>query len=72
MMYLSLGDGSKLSEEACRALGFTPNLVCASCDLLDEFNLVSLKSECHQCCQEGASGEDTLKVYPYAELRVCQ
>lgn len=60
-----------MSEEECRSLGFTPNLVCTSCNLLDEHNLAALKDDCRRCCQDDAGAEEALKVYPYAELRVC-
>ncbi|WAR30353.1 SEP15-like protein [Mya arenaria] len=68
---LGLGDSSKLSEEECRALGFTPNLLCNSCKLLEEHNLAALKDDCESCCKADSSSDNALKVYPYAELRVC-
>lgn len=68
---LGLGNCSKLTEEECRNLGFTPNLKCTSCNSLDEFNLAPIKDGCLSCCQEDAKSDEVLKVYPYAELVVC-
>lgn len=54
--------GAELSSEACRELGFSSNLLCSSCDLLGQFNLLQLDPVCRGCCQEEAQFE-TKKVF---------
>ncbi|KAK3591468.1 hypothetical protein CHS0354_033466 [Potamilus streckersoni] len=61
----------KLGPEHCRELGFSSNLLCSSCNDLDQFRLSTLKEDCLKCCEEDTSTGDALKVYPYAELQVC-
>ncbi|KAL4666535.1 hypothetical protein H8959_005224 [Pygathrix nigripes] len=53
--------GAEFSSEACRELGFSSNLLCSSCDLLGQFNLLQLDPDCRGCCQEEAQFE-TKKV----------
>uniref|UniRef100_A0A8C0MZM3 Selenoprotein F n=1 Tax=Canis lupus familiaris TaxID=9615 RepID=A0A8C0MZM3_CANLF len=53
--------GAEFSSEACRELGFSSNLLCSSCDLLGQFNLLQLDPDCRRCCQEEAQFE-TKKV----------
>lgn len=53
--------GAEFSSEACRELGFSSNLLCSSCDLLGQFNLLQLDPACRGCCQEEAQFE-TKKV----------
>lgn len=62
--------GAELSSEACRELGFSSNLLCSSCDLLGQFNLLQLDPDCRGCCQEEAQFE-TKKLYAGAILEVC-
>uniref|UniRef100_A0A7N4PTX3 Selenoprotein F n=1 Tax=Sarcophilus harrisii TaxID=9305 RepID=A0A7N4PTX3_SARHA len=62
--------GSELSSEACRDLGFSSNLLCSSCDLLGQFSLTQLDPDCRGCCQEEAQFE-TRKLYAGAILEVC-
>ncbi|CAG5119852.1 unnamed protein product, partial [Candidula unifasciata] len=38
--------------EECSLKGFTPNLLCSTCDLMDDFKLGAIKSDCLQCCQK--------------------
>ncbi|CAK7302940.1 Selenoprotein F [Vulpes lagopus] len=49
--------GAEFSSEACRELGFSSNLLCSSCDLLGQFNLLQLDPDCRRCCQEEAQFE---------------
>uniref|UniRef100_A0A8C2LKL3 Selenoprotein F n=1 Tax=Cricetulus griseus TaxID=10029 RepID=A0A8C2LKL3_CRIGR len=49
--------GAEFSSEACRELGFSSNLLCSSCDLLGQFNLLQLDPVCRGCCQEEAQFE---------------
>uniref|UniRef100_A0A2R8MGB8 Selenoprotein F n=1 Tax=Callithrix jacchus TaxID=9483 RepID=A0A2R8MGB8_CALJA len=49
--------GAEFSSEACRELGFSSNLLCSSCDLLGQFNLLQLDPDCRGCCQEEAQFE---------------
>uniref|UniRef100_A0A2K6EMG7 Selenoprotein F n=1 Tax=Propithecus coquereli TaxID=379532 RepID=A0A2K6EMG7_PROCO len=49
--------GADFSSEACRELGFSSNLLCSSCDLLGQFNLLQLDPDCRGCCQEEAQFE---------------
>lgn len=62
--------GAEFSSEACRELGFSSNLLCSSCDLLGQFNLLQLDPDCRGCCQEEAQLE-TKKLYAGAILEVC-
>uniref|UniRef100_A0A8C2PI69 Selenoprotein F n=1 Tax=Capra hircus TaxID=9925 RepID=A0A8C2PI69_CAPHI len=49
--------GAEFSSESCRELGFSSNLLCSSCDLLGQFNLLQLDPDCRGCCQEEAQFE---------------
>uniref|UniRef100_A0A4W2CXN1 Selenoprotein F n=1 Tax=Bos indicus x Bos taurus TaxID=30522 RepID=A0A4W2CXN1_BOBOX len=62
--------GAEFSSESCRELGFSSNLLCSSCDLLGQFNLLQLDPDCRGCCQEEAQFE-TKKLYAGAILEVC-
>jgi hypothetical protein len=42
---------AKLTAEECRSLGFTPNLMCSTCDELPQFKLEALVENCNGCCQ---------------------
>ncbi|OWK04529.1 SEP15 [Cervus elaphus hippelaphus] len=44
--------GAEFSSESCRELGFSSNLLCSSCDLLGQFNLLQLDPDCRGCMQE--------------------
>ncbi|EHB07718.1 15 kDa selenoprotein [Heterocephalus glaber] len=48
---------AEFSSEACTELGFSSNLLCSSCDLLGQFNLLQLDPDCRGCCQEEAQFE---------------
>ncbi|ODM89601.1 15 kDa selenoprotein [Orchesella cincta] len=64
---------SELSVEDCLALGYNrATLVCSSCDLLEKFELTSLKTDCLQCCKAEDPGpvENPVKKYPKARLEV--
>uniref|UniRef100_A0A8C0ZLY4 15 kDa selenoprotein n=1 Tax=Castor canadensis TaxID=51338 RepID=A0A8C0ZLY4_CASCN len=62
--------GTEFSSEACRELGFSSNLLCSSCDILGQFNLLQLDPDCRGCCQKEAQFE-TKKLYAGAILEVC-
>lgn len=62
--------GAEFSSESCRELGFSSNLLCGSCDLLGQFDLLQLDPDCRGCCQEEAQFE-TKKLYAGAILEVC-
>jgi len=65
---------SELSAEECTGLGFNRNnLLCSSCDILDQYNLRLLTENCKHCCQSDGEGEEGAKVkkYPKARLEVC-
>jgi len=66
---------SELSAEECSGLGFNRNnLLCSSCDMLEQYNLRILTDNCAHCCQsDGNGGEEGAKVkkYPKARLEVC-
>jgi hypothetical protein len=62
--------GAEFSSEACRELGFSSNLLCSSCDCLEQFNLLYLDPDCRGCCQEEAHFE-TKNLYAGAILEVC-
>lgn len=62
--------GAEFSSEACRELGYSSNLLCSSCDLLGQFNLLQLDPDCRGCCQEEAQFESK-KLYAGAILEVC-
>ncbi|KAI8771350.1 15 kDa selenoprotein [Biomphalaria glabrata] len=38
--------------EECALKGFTPNLLCSTCELMDDFNLSPIKPSCLECCQK--------------------
>ena len=60
--------GAELSSEACRELGFSRNLLCRSCDLLGQFDLLQLDPICRGCCQEEAQFE-TKSCMPELSLK---
>ncbi|KRZ74695.1 2-acylglycerol O-acyltransferase 2-A [Trichinella papuae] len=39
-----------ISPDDCKAVGFTPNLVCSSCSELSQYGLKELEPNCRQCC----------------------
>ncbi|KAK3096913.1 hypothetical protein FSP39_004730 [Pinctada imbricata] len=66
MLIIDKAVGSELSAEECRGLGFiTTDLMCSSCNELDQFNLSSLKESCQKCCSSDSDGEESLKVLYY-------
>ncbi|KAH9508775.1 hypothetical protein Btru_050023 [Bulinus truncatus] len=56
--------------EECALKGFTPNLMCSTCEMMDEFNLSPIKSSCLQCCHKDEVEQTGPVKYPYAELVV--
>ena len=57
----ALSSAPCLGEDAshCLSRGFTPNLMCSSCNELKQFGLEVLEDECRSCCQEdGADSEE--------------
>ncbi|XP_055844556.1 selenoprotein F [Episyrphus balteatus] len=62
---------AEFTTQDCRELGYIKSqLMCSSCDKLDEFGLESLKPHCSECCQEDKTSS-TEKRYPKAILEVC-
>ena len=53
---------AKLTAEECRSLGFTPNLMCSTCDELPQFKLESLVENCNGCCQADQNETTVEKV----------
>ena len=47
---------SKFSTEKCIELGLSANLLCSSCDALEQFKLGALVENCRSCCH--ADGDD--------------
>ncbi|XP_019515457.1 PREDICTED: 15 kDa selenoprotein isoform X2 [Hipposideros armiger] len=62
--------GAEFSSEACRELGFSSNLLCSSCDLLGQFNLLQLDPDCKGCCQEEAQFETKKVMFSSISLPV--
>jgi len=65
---------SELSNGDCLSLGYNrANLACSSCDLLEKFELATLKADCLKCCNSEDTGQDDnpIKKYPKARLEVC-
>ncbi|EDV51941.1 selenoprotein F [Drosophila erecta] len=62
---------AELTAADCRALGFIKaQLMCSSCDKLDDFGLDTIKPQCKQCCtldQQPAAQ----RTYAKAILEVC-
>ncbi len=56
-----------LSLEECRLNGYTPNLLCSSCNELGQFKLDLLTDSCNSCCQEDRE-EDKSLVSIYHQL----
>ncbi|KAF4519560.1 hypothetical protein B566_EDAN004764 [Ephemera danica] len=62
---------AEFSAEDCSALGFSKaNLLCSSCDTLQDFGLEDLRDHCRQCCHRDES-LDFVKRYHSARLEVC-
>ncbi|XP_055912413.1 selenoprotein F [Eupeodes corollae] len=62
---------AEFTTQDCRELGYIKSqLMCSSCDKLDEFGLESLKPHCSECCKEDKIAP-TMKRYPKAILEVC-
>ncbi|RUS79341.1 hypothetical protein EGW08_012895 [Elysia chlorotica] len=53
-----LGECSLEFVEECSLKGFTPNLMCSTCELMDDFNLQLIKPDCLQCCQRDKAEEE--------------
>lgn len=67
--YVSLVVGNTIDAVACLNLGFTKDLMCGSCDKLEQFGLQKITDSCQQCCYEDENeGQQKL---PHAELRIC-
>jgi len=62
----------KFGKDECFALGYSPNLMCASCKELDRFELGLLKPSCVRCCIEPEVVGAGKKLHRLASLEVCQ
>jgi len=60
--------------DVCLNLGFNrANLLCKSCDLLGDYDLLNLKDDCSSCCRSPPPDEigvDDAKVKKYASARL--
>ncbi|KRX78563.1 U4/U6 small nuclear ribonucleoprotein Prp4, partial [Trichinella sp. T6] len=52
-----------VSPDDCKAVGFTPNLVCSSCSELSQYGLKELEPNCRQCCAKDEL-YDAINQYP--------
>ncbi|BFZ20243.1 hypothetical protein BsWGS_23282 [Bradybaena similaris] len=71
MILVYLSECSLDFVQECSLKGFTPNLLCSTCDLMDDFKLGRIKPDCLQCCQKDEVEQTGPIKYPYAELVVC-
>lgn len=62
---------AKWSPEKCSEVGYSPNLLCGSCDDLKQFNLSSLEETCRNCCETGKD-ENAEQRHAKVTLKVCQ
>ncbi|KAJ8300955.1 hypothetical protein KUTeg_022474 [Tegillarca granosa] len=42
-------------------MGFSPNLMCSSCNELDQYNLSKLTESCKGCCHQDSDDDQALK-----------
>jgi len=76
-IFISYVRSELLDVDRCLVLGFNrANLLCKSCDLLEDYDLGILKDNCFSCCQSPApdeidTGASTVKKYASAKLEVC-
>jgi len=69
MVYI--GECSLDFVSECAIKGYTNNLLCSTCDMMEDFQLgPAIRDDCLQCCQKDQE-EPGVTKYPYAELVVC-
>ncbi|XP_067643264.1 selenoprotein F [Eurosta solidaginis] len=62
---------AEFTSQDCRELGFIKaQLMCSSCDKLDDFGLDAIKSHCKECCTPD-SLPAVQRLWPKAILEVC-
>ncbi|KAI6173888.1 15 kDa selenoprotein [Aphelenchoides besseyi] len=60
-----------LSEEECKSEGFNRStLKCSTCNLLPQFHLDEVYSDCSRCCKEDKSTAHD--KYPLAQIEICE
>lgn len=65
------GINAEFSTEDCAALGFIKaDLLCSSCDQLQDFSLDQIVDHCKQCCHNDKTASN-VKKYARAILEVC-
>jgi len=70
LLIILMVKGDEIDRSQCLSLGFTPDLMCSSCDKLSDFNLDILEDDCRNCCQPD-SEDVVVKKYSHAVLEVC-
>ncbi|KAI6243793.1 15 kDa selenoprotein [Aphelenchoides fujianensis] len=74
-LLLPLAVGQKFAEDAlsveeCKEAGFNRGtLKCSSCQLLPQFHLDEIYTDCTRCCSEESSVHEK---YPYAVIEICE
>jgi len=69
LLIILMVKGDEIDRSQCLSLGFTPDLMCSSCDKLSDFNLDILEDDCRNCCQPDS--EDVVVKWPHAILEIC-
>jgi len=66
-------DGSDVGVKFCQQNGFSSNLLCSSCQELEQFSLHPLIEPCNQCCQQdaGASQAKVCFVFSFNMQLAC-
>lgn len=63
LLLVNLTQSNKLSVNECKSLGFNnQELMCSSCNDLDQFKLIELVSNCKKCCLDDTN-EDSKVIY---------
>ncbi|XP_046467520.1 selenoprotein F [Neodiprion pinetum] len=63
---------SEFTPEDCKILGFNKaNLLCSTCDNLNNFKLNDIEEKCRECCLKDDDDGSSLRRYPKAILEVC-
>jgi len=71
MCMVYIGECSLDFVSECAIKGYTNNLLCSTCDMMEDFQLgPAIRDDCLQCCQKDQE-EPGVTKYPYAELVVC-
>ncbi|ALC43913.1 CG7484 [Drosophila busckii] len=66
-----MGCQAEFTAADCRELGFIKSqLMCSTCDKLDDFGLETIKPQCKQCCTQDVQPA-AKRTYAKAILEVC-